>query len=117
MKKLIDFVDWKDETVQRIPKCSENLLNIVPDNSIYIDLSYPKYRHPFADKICPTITCSNRLWNILLSRYSNVNERLMLQGFPKNFKQVVSNTQMHKQIGNSMSVNVIKNILKNLFIN
>jgi site-specific DNA-cytosine methylase len=42
-------------------------------------------------------------------------EALLLQGFPKSFKQVVSNHQLHKQAGNAMSVNVVQNILKNLF--
>lgn len=39
-------------------------------------------------------------------------EALMLQGFPKNFKKVVSNAQFFKQIGNTMSVNVLKVIIK-----
>ena len=37
----------------------------------------------------------------------------MLQGFPTNFKQVVSDRQMKKQLGNSMSVNVLKQIISN----
>ena len=39
---------------------------------------------------------------------------LALQGFPQNFKQVVSDSQLKKQIGNSMSVNVLEEIFKNL---
>ncbi|WP_297966132.1 DNA cytosine methyltransferase, partial [uncultured Campylobacter sp.] len=35
-------------------------------------------------------------------------ECLRLQGFPENFKIVVSDTQAYKQAGNAMSVNVIK---------
>ena len=38
----------------------------------------------------------------------------MFQGFNISFKQVVSNSQMKKQIGNSMSVNVLKSIYNNL---
>ena len=37
-------------------------------------------------------------------------ECLRLQGFPENFKIVVSDTQAYKQAGNAMSVNVIKMI-------
>lgn len=110
-KTLESYIDWKDTRKQQIPECSKNLLNIVPENSIFIDLSYPNYKHPNANKCCPTITCSNRLWNIPLSRYTNINERLKMQGF-SSFEQVVSNTQLHKQIGNSMSVNVIKKLLQ-----
>ena len=38
----------------------------------------------------------------------------MLQGFPTTFKQVVSDTQMKKQTGNSMSVNILKHLISNL---
>ncbi len=34
------------------------------------------------------------------------NEARKLQGFPSNFKQVVSDTQSYKQFGNAVSVNV-----------
>nr|DAK28693.1 MAG TPA: Cytosine specific methyltransferase [Bacteriophage sp.] len=37
-------------------------------------------------------------------------ECLRLQGFPENFKIVVSDTQAYKQAGNAMSVNIIKMI-------
>ena len=49
-----------------------------------------------------------------LKRNFTIEELLQLQGFPKNFKQVVSKTQMIKQIGNSMSVNVLKYIIKEI---
>ena len=39
-------------------------------------------------------------------------ECLRLQGFPKNFKIVTSDTQTYKQAGNAMSVNVVKMILE-----
>jgi len=39
---------------------------------------------------------------------------MMLQGFPTDI-QVVSEKQMKKQLGNSMSVNVIEKIIKSLF--
>ncbi|WP_104712479.1 DNA cytosine methyltransferase [Helicobacter cetorum] len=45
------------------------------------------------------------------NRYSNIrrltpNEARKLQGFPNDFKQVVSDTQSYKQFGNAVSVNV-----------
>ena len=55
------------------------------------------------------------LWCVPMHRYATIKEKLSLQGFPKNFKQVVSNTQMSKQIGNSMSVNVLKCLFKSIF--
>ena len=40
-----------------------------------------------------------------------------LQGFPDNFTEGVSDTQRYKQMGNTITVNVIQTILKNLKIN
>ena len=40
-----------------------------------------------------------------------------LQGFPDNFTEGVSDTQRYKQMGNTITVNVIQAILKNLKIN
>ena len=48
-----------------------------------------------------------------MSRYCNINELFKLQGF-QSFKNVVSDSQLKKQIGNSMSVNVVKIILNKL---
>jgi len=44
-----------------------------------------------------------------------INESLLLQGF-QNLNQVVQKQQLFKQIGNSMSVNVVKHILNKLVI-
>ena len=54
------------------------------------------------------------MWCIPLHRYATIIEYLKLQGFPVNFIQCVSNTQLKKQLGNSMSVNVIKYIITRL---
>lgn len=62
-----------------------------------------------------TIISSCPLWCIPLHRKATIKECLSLQGFPKSFKQVVSDTQMRKQIGNSMSVNVLCHLLKQCF--
>jgi site-specific DNA-cytosine methylase len=40
-----------------------------------------------------------------------------LQGFPDNFTEGVSDTQRYKQMGNTITVNVIQAILKNLKTN
>ena len=49
-----------------------------------------------------------------MQRRAKCSELMELQGFPKDFIQVVSNTQMKKQLGNSMTVNVVKEIIKEL---
>lgn len=64
--------------------------------------------------LCSTITTQD-LWCPLLQRKATIQECLSLQGFPKDFKQVVSDRQMRKQIGNSMSVNVLIQIFTECF--
>lgn len=68
--------------------------------------------------VCPTIRtgCHNVYYHKVYNRYLNVQELLTLQGFPSNFNQVVSDTQICKQIGNSMSVNVLEGILEEIII-
>ncbi len=85
-------------------------------SSIYLD----KYMYIFSQRglissdnnLVPTLPTNIKHYILNTNRYLNTKEALLLQGFPKSFKQVVSNTQFKKQIGNSMSVNVIQSILK-----
>jgi len=82
-------------------------------NKIFIDIGFLNNKFIDSDLYIGTITtCCRNKWCIPLQRRANIKELLSLQGFPKNFKQVVSNTQLKKQIGNSMSVNVLKEIIK-----
>lgn len=62
----------------------------------------------------PCISKNSRIWCVIYHRYATLNELFCLQGFEKNFIKVVSSTQIRYQIGNSMSVNVIKKIIQNL---
>jgi DNA (cytosine-5)-methyltransferase 1 len=41
-------------------------------------------------------------------------ECLRLMGFPENFKIVVNNTQVYRQAGNSIVVNVLENIMRQI---
>ncbi len=43
------------------------------------------------------------------------NECRKMQGFPSDWKQVVSDTQAYKQFGNAVTVNVVYAVAKNLF--
>jgi DNA (cytosine-5)-methyltransferase 1 len=114
MDDLKNYVDNDDNVYRNIPDCSKKLLDIVPKDAIFIDIGYRHHKHVNSNKYSPSLTCNNRLWNIKKSRYANIKERLKLQGFNLNFKQVVSKTQMDKQIGNSMSVNVLKCLLEKI---
>ena len=69
--------------------------------------------------VAPTLASSS--WqdnNHLLSkegiRKLTPRECLRLQDFPDTFKQVVSDTQLYKQAGNSMSVNVVEMIMRQI---
>jgi len=66
--------------------------------------------------ISPTLTtqCS-KYYLTSYNRKINIEDALQLQGFPIKFNQVISNTQMFKQIGNSMSVNVLKTLFQKIF--
>ena len=64
---------------------------------------------------CLTTNCSG-MYNLIQGRYATIDELLMLQGFdPKKFKQVVTNRQLTKQIGNSMTVHVLEAIFRSIF--
>jgi site-specific DNA-cytosine methylase len=87
----------------------------VPKNSVFVDLNFQRGRtYPNSGIYCPCLNTNSGLWNVKMGRYANCNEYLMLQGFPKDFKKVVSISQFKKQIGNSMSVNILKKIINNL---
>ena len=73
-----------------------------------------------ADGVAPTIHTAqggNQEPKILQKpriRKLTPRECLRLQGFPENFKIVVSDTQAYKQAGNAMSINVVKMILEQI---
>ena len=112
MDDIKDYVDWEDNEVHKIPpRCNfENISN----NSIFIDLSFSKTNFPKSSIICPCITRKSELWCVQKHRRMNYYEHLFLQGFSILFIKFVSITQLKRQVGNSMSVNVVKYILKNL---
>lgn len=74
-------------------------------NNNYNKLQYMK-------NISPTLTTTSKYYILELNRNLTLKESLRLQGFPSSFKIVVSNNQLMKQIGNSMSVNVLKKIIQ-----
>ena len=109
MKSIMDYVDYTD-TKKNVT--NHNCAKI--KDRVFVDLGFLKW-NAFNPDYSPTLNTNGAvLWNVILKRYANIKECLMLQGFPPTFKQVVSNRQMKKQIGNSMSVNVLKKLISNL---
>jgi len=64
-----------------------------------------------AKKVKGTITLDGAKWNV---RKITPRECLRLQDFDDSFKIVVSDSQAYKQAGNSMSVNVVEMILRQI---
>lgn len=66
--------------------------------------------------IFPTLTTGcGSIYMTTYNRFISHKEALLLQGFPKSFKIGVSDTQIYKQAGNSITVNVLKAIFKKIF--
>lgn len=121
-------------TPEKIPM--RDLDDFILDKTIYINnntlpvitrklkkINYEKnYVFPNSNYVNPvknmTPTLSTRcdmFYHSTYNRYLTTNECLLLQGFPSNFNQDISNTQMFKQIGNSMSVNVLKALFQKIY--
>ena len=117
MDNLENYIDWDDNNTENIPNriIKSHFLSKIPINSLIIDFSfYGTTNFPLSYMLCPCITSKSEIWIVKKNRKINFKELLLLQGFNIEYKIVVSKTQFIKQIGNSMSVNVLKKILKSL---
>jgi DNA (cytosine-5)-methyltransferase 1 len=110
MKNIKNYIDKSDTTYYN----TKVKLNKYPKNSVFINMQFYKEKFVNSDRYAPCLMANSTLWNVLLHRYATMKEYLKLQGFPTSFKKVVSNSQLRKQIGNSISVNVLKVLFKNL---
>lgn len=113
MDDLLNYIDWEDNQANITSERNEKTLLRQPLNAIFIDFAVSFYQRIFSnsDLFCGCITTASRLWCVPKHRYANCKELLSLQGF-NSLVQVISKSQFKKQIGNSMSVNVLKCILK-----
>jgi DNA (cytosine-5)-methyltransferase 1 len=111
-----EFIDTSDTHKDDVPNfCSETLKL---QKGTFVDLSFLKYTNPESyQKYSPTITTNCNMWNVPMHRKANIKELLKLQGFPVSFKfpTSVSKARIIKQIGNSMSVNVLEHIFLECF--
>ena len=71
----------------------------------------------YIKNISPTLTLSGckYMFHTTYNRYLTYKECLLLQGFDCNFLNVVGDVKLCNQIGNSMSVNVLKVIFQKIF--
>jgi DNA (cytosine-5)-methyltransferase 1 len=114
MKNLDDFVLDKNICTSNIG--SKIIIDKLSKNKIENSVITPFLFCSPPKNVCPTLTTScHRFFLTKYKRTLLTKECLLLQGFNKDFNQVVSKTQLCKQIGNSMSVNVLKFIFSEIF--
>ena len=87
--------------------------NNVPDAAVFIDTGFRNANFPNSDKWAPCITAQPNMWCVPMERKASVKEYFELQGFNTEDKNItLSDHRMKILIGNSMTVNVIEEILK-----
>lgn len=106
-RNINNYIDKNDKEMEPVPDFAKYFIK--KQKGVFVDLSFLKYINPESyQNYSPTITTSCNIWCVPMHRKANIKELLNLQGFPVNFKQVVSKSQLIKQIGNSMSINVLE---------
>jgi DNA (cytosine-5)-methyltransferase 1 len=116
-KTLLEIVDHSDEEKHPLPPraIKSGLMDRIPKDSVFIDLSL-QGRTNFSNShiSSPCILRKSDIYCVPKQRRANIKELLALQGFPTDFKQVVSTSELKKQIGNSMCVKVVEEIVKEI---
>ena len=106
----------KTTTTKRKTERMQFILDRLPSDSKFVNLSFKYDPNKNTGTMCPTVTAACNLWNVVYDRPASVREYLALQGFPLDFYvQSISDRQFKKQIGNSMSVNVLVHLFRNIF--
>ena len=119
MRPLDDFII--DKTIYNTVVCEslqKNLDKIKDGNNYkknYIITPFKFYS--IMKDVCPTLTLSGckYMFHSTYKRYLTTQECLLLQGFNIDFINIVGDVKMCNQIGNSMSVNVLKVLFQKIF--
>ena len=115
MRDLDDFI--LDKTIyinnNTLPVITRKLKKINYEKNYVFPNS--NYVNPVKNMTPTLSTRCDMFYHSTYNRYLTTNECLLLQGFLSNFNQDISNTQMFKQIGNSMSVNVLKALFQKIY--
>jgi site-specific DNA-cytosine methylase len=118
MRPLDEFIIDKTICVPKISISLQKNLDKIKINDNYKTnyIVTPFTYSSIMNNISPTLTtrCGS-YFHTTYKRYLTTRECLSLQGFPITFLQVISNRQIFKQTGNSMSVNVIKSLFQKIF--
>jgi len=116
MKDVRSYIDTKDTSKDNLTQRLKE--PVKKSKGVFVDLGFicfNNYNNKRFQTYTPTILRQSALWCVPMKRKANVKEYLSLQGFPKSFKQVVSDRQLIMQVGNSMSVNVLVQLFKCVF--
>jgi DNA (cytosine-5)-methyltransferase 1 len=106
-----DLFDLMDEDVDR--SYYRNLAefkakyNITTKRPFTFDLCNPRSGAKESVETTHCILTTSRIYVSPVKRFLTPREHLRLQGFPEDFKIVVSDNQAYKQAGNSMNVHVL----------
>jgi DNA (cytosine-5)-methyltransferase 1 len=107
------YVDNNDNNLF-VSKTILKYKNQIENSQIFINTDFLKYsKFPDSKSFSPCIGAQNTLWNVSKNRYANITEYLNLQGFQK-FNVCISKSKLKKQIGNSISINVLTSIFQNM---
>ena len=116
MERLENYIDHSNnKKEEKLPDRGIKMINNKEHkNSIFLDMQFENMNFKYSNLYCSCIIRSSTIINIKYKRRATNKELLMLQGFNTDFDVLVSQTQFRYQIGNSMSVNVLKCIIINL---
>tara|TARA_B100001027_G_C16244431_1_gene321088 strand:- start:297 stop:1220 length:924 start_codon:yes stop_codon:yes gene_type:complete len=114
MLNINDFVDKSNKSKNEIKESNIQLFNNIPEDSVFIDTGFRNAKFPNSNKWAPCITAQPNMWCVPMKRKASVKEYYWLQGFnPDDKKITLSDHRMKILIGNSMTVNVIEELMIN----
>ena len=111
MKNINEYIDNEDNHKDDIKLNNIELFKNIPKDAVFIDVGFRKAKFPNSNKWAPCITAQPNMWCVPKNRKANIKEYLMLQGFPIDVIQFISDHQFKIKIGNSMTVDVIEELL------
>jgi len=109
MRDIKTFVDYSDKTLTKVSKKQEQYLKKFPKNT-FVNLEYINWDVGQNTRYIHCLMTGSNLWCVPLHRHANVKELCSLQGL--NFKNVVGIDRFKKQVGNSMSINVLEKLFQ-----
>jgi DNA (cytosine-5)-methyltransferase 1 len=113
-KSLFDIIDFSNVAYRQPPPAAKLMISNVPNNSIFIDLCFKHNTNPNSGTFSSCLAATSKFWCVPLSRHATISELMCLQGFRAQFRQVVSDSQLRHQLGNTMSVNVLKHLFQSI---